>query len=66
VDVRQAAGGLIVRTAFVLGLGVDGEIAGKAHDLAGGAQTDPACIDLDHGLVEHGGRHLAGHKSDSR
>jgi hypothetical protein len=63
VKVGQAARAFVVRAAPVLRLGVDGEVAGKAHDLAGGAQADPARFDLDDGLVEHGGRHLAGPKA---
>ena len=60
VDVGQAARGFVIRARFVLRLGVDREVAGKAHDLAIGAQADPASVDLDDGLVKDRGRHLAG------
>jgi hypothetical protein len=60
VNVGQAARALVVRAGVVLRLGVDGEVAGKAHDLASGAQADPTRVDLDDGLVEDRGRHLAG------
>jgi hypothetical protein len=34
-----------------LRLGVDRQVAGKAHDLARSPQTDPVRVDLDDSLV---------------
>jgi hypothetical protein len=60
VDLRQAVRGLVVGAGFVLRLGVDRQVTGKTHDLAVGAQADPASVDLDDSLVKYRGRHLAG------
>jgi len=60
MNVGQAARALVVRAGIVLGLGVNGEVAGEAHDLAGGAQAEPTRVDLDDRLVEDHGHHLEG------
>ena len=64
---RQLALGLVVLVAFlalvIAALGVHADEAVELHDLARGAEQRVRGGDVDRGLIEHRGRHLAGHEA---